>query len=408
MEVRNFWRLLRTSLLVLTLLGLLVPGVAAQRGPLPPVPATEPAMCQVTIPGSSEVNVLNAVTTVPVYRNIMPRLVSMWAVGYAQRQTSSSPDIATLTEYFNGRNWQLVPSPNLGQENVLTAVSAYSESDVWAVGYAVRDSRPMPLAMHYDGAAWKLVAVPTVNSSMIQWEVRLTGVQIVSGLTDHDAVAVGYGVGLQTMTPLAFHYDGSTWQPMPLPAYMMLGRFTAVAGDTLDDLWAVGTLLTGEVQESAYLFHHTAKGWAAIVKGTGMLTGLAIHGERIFTVGHVQTLSGKQTLVMAYTASTGDWNQIKSFNQDVDHNFLTGVVVNGGKVYAVGYAGNGADDVALTPLVLVYTGDTFVPVMTPNPNAVNELHGATIAKGVLWAVGTTGQGMQRSALVLTNNCTTTK
>jgi len=409
MEMRKFWRLMSTGLLVLTLLGLLVPAAAAQRGPIPPVPAQEPAMCQVSVPGGGEVSVLNAVTTVPAYISITPRLRTMWAVGYASRMTISSPDTATLTEYFNGRNWKIVPSPNLGQENVLTAVAAYSENDVWAVGYAVRDGRTGLLAMHFDGAAWKLVAVPTLNSSMITpLDMRLTGVQIVSGVTDHDAVAVGYAMGLQTLSPLAYHFDGSNWTPMALPATMVAGRLTAVAGTTLDDLWAVGTQWTGDAVETAYLFHHTAKGWSSIVKGVGVLTGLAIQDNRIFTVGQVETYNGKQTLVMAYTVSNGDWTQIKSFNQDVDHNFLTGVVASGCKVYAVGYAGNGADDVKMTPLVLVYTGDTFVPVLTPNPSTVNELYGATVTNGKLWAVGTTGQGLQRIPLMLTNNCTTTK
>jgi hypothetical protein len=418
MQTPKFWRVLSTGMLVLLLLGLLVPSPAATQGPLPPqkAAAAEPALCQFPAPSSGEVSVLNAVASVPYYSG-RPSHKTMWAVGYTSRQTIGTPDVATLTLYFNGRTWQVVPSPNVAAENVLTGVAAYSANDVWAVGHSYDGAEYRTLILHFNGVAWTVWQEPTVDWIGGSWNPRLTGVQILTGGSDNldgpqpdrrEAVAVGYSDSWLGPTPLVLHYDGGTWKPMALPPSMMLGRLFAVTGESLDDLWAVGTLFNPERVEEAYLFHHTTDGttdgWTPIVKGLGTLTGLAVAGDRVFTVGRVQTFTGAETLVMAYTLSTGDWVQLKSFNKTAGDNVLTAVTAAAGKVYAVGYTTDPADDVTRETLLLAYDGVTFAPVDTPNPNRVSELRGVVVHYGVLWTVGTTGHGAQRSTLVLNNNC----
>jgi hypothetical protein len=208
--------------------------------------------------------------------------------------------------------------------------------------------------------------------------------------------------------PLVMHYDGSTWKRMSLPPSMDFGRLYAVAGESLDNLWAVGTLRDLEGGEGAYLFHHTTQGWTPIVKGEGTLTSLAIAGDRIFTAGHVRTFDNRETatLVMAYTINTGDWVQVKAFSKPAGDNVLTAITSDGARVYAVGYTTSAADDARRETLVLAYDGTTFLPLAAPNPDVVNELQGVVLSRGVLWAVGTTGHGPQRSTLVLNNNCVT--
>src|SRR5438477_6536937 len=52
---------------------------------------------------------------------------NVWAVGDMGN---------TLVEHWDGNAWSVVPSPNPGtQYNTLFAVSAVSGADVWAVGY---------------------------------------------------------------------------------------------------------------------------------------------------------------------------------------------------------------------------------------------------------------------------------
>jgi hypothetical protein len=337
----------------------------------------------------------------------------MWAVGYTSRQNVGTPGIATLTLYFNGRSWQVVPSPNVAAENVLTGVAAYSEKDVWAVGHSYDGFEYRPLIQHYNGLVWSVWQEPTSDWIGGSWDPRLTGVRVLPGSTaagqpQREAVAVGYSEGWLGPSPLILHYDGGTWRPLSLPPNMMWGRFYAVAGQSLDDLWVVGTIFVPDGEEEAYLFHHTTQGWTPIAKGLGTLTGLALSGDRVFTIGQVKTFTGVETLVMAYTKSSGDWSQIKTFSKPDGDNVLTAITAAADKVYAVGYTTNAADDVTHETLVLAYDGASFAPVDAPNPDQTSELHGVVVHYGVLWAVGTTGHGAQRNTLVLNNNCVTTR
>jgi hypothetical protein len=305
----------------------------------------------------------------------------------------------------------VVPSPNVAAENVLTGVAAYSENDVWAVGYAVTGSRYAPLILHFNGTAWTVWSEPVLDTDDFEWwNARLTGVQILTrgGGTDRQAVAVGYEESMHGPLPLVMHYDGATWKLLSLPPSMSFGRLFAVAGDSLDDLWAVGTLVAPDGTEAPYLFHRTAEGWTPVARGAGTLTSLAVVGDRVFTVGHVQHAASIAPLAMAYTIGTGDWLQVKAFNKAATDGFLTGIATGAGKLYAVGYTRYPGAKTATETLVLAYNGMSFMPVESPSPDQVNELYGAVVHSGVLWAVGTTGHEQQRSTLVLTNDCMSTR
>src|SRR5205085_7419484 len=64
----------------------------------------------------------------------------VWAVGFTHkgyRQDVAIPTaMQTLIEHWDGREWKVVPSPNVGdRNNRLLGVAAISTNDVWAVGY---------------------------------------------------------------------------------------------------------------------------------------------------------------------------------------------------------------------------------------------------------------------------------
>jgi hypothetical protein len=86
---------------------------------------------------------------------------SAWGVGYAL----IGNHYQTLTEHWDGSSWRVLSSPDpggAGQDNVLTAVTATSGSDVWAVGrYAGGDGQPLvPFAMHWNGGSWTEIPLP--------------------------------------------------------------------------------------------------------------------------------------------------------------------------------------------------------------------------------------------------------
>jgi hypothetical protein len=74
-----------------------------------------------------------------------------------------------LVERWNGKKWQVVPSPNPNAHySVLRGVAAVSTSDVWAVGDA-SDARgnQETLIEHYDGQRWSIG--PSPGKSYLIW-----------------------------------------------------------------------------------------------------------------------------------------------------------------------------------------------------------------------------------------------
>ncbi len=88
------------------------------------------------------------------------------AVGQSFDSTGNS---STLAEYWDGRAWHLVSSPNSarGSEDVLNAVSCLSSSQCTAVGqYAALNGATPPLVEVWDGTEWSLVAGVTGNGQL--------------------------------------------------------------------------------------------------------------------------------------------------------------------------------------------------------------------------------------------------
>src|SRR5207248_2376891 len=79
-----------------------------------------------------------------------------WAVGSFE---DSSLTTRTLIEHWNGSRWKIIASPNPDPvQNDLLGVAAVSASDVWAVGFSGQEKRV--LVEHWNGTAWSVVATP--------------------------------------------------------------------------------------------------------------------------------------------------------------------------------------------------------------------------------------------------------
>lgn len=170
---------------------------------------------------------------------------SAWAVG----QYEGTDGIQhTLIERWDGSQWSVVASPSPGLDsNLLSAVSADSASDAWAVGTQMDASNTQqPLIEHWNGSQWS-VATGNVMGHQVSW---LSG---VSAISPNDVWAVGT---LQrsvssgqppTSVPLVEHWQGSSWTIVPQPAFSPPGSaspveasLSAVAAVSASDVWAVG------------------------------------------------------------------------------------------------------------------------------------------------------------------------
>jgi hypothetical protein len=144
-------------------------------------------------PGPTGSDVLNGVSALSAS--------DAWAVG--------GTGASTLILQWNGTSWSLVPSPNPGSSGELNAVSAVSPSDVWAVGCYLASPRTnewKPLALHWNGTAWAQVASPNPGGS------AGTCLTAVSALSSSDAWAVGSTdpFGTDTKTVI-LHWNGTNW-----------------------------------------------------------------------------------------------------------------------------------------------------------------------------------------------------
>ncbi len=134
------------------------------------------------------------------------------------------------------------PSPNPGRiSDSLNGVVAISLDDVWAVGVRIaRGITQRTLAEHWDGTAWAVV--PTPNPGMSSNEL-----QAVAASSSNDVWAVGTQVSGSVLTTLVEHWDGVSWtvSPSPNPSPIQ-NQFLAVSALSPTDVWAVGSILNAD------------------------------------------------------------------------------------------------------------------------------------------------------------------
>jgi len=157
----------------------------------------------------------------------------VWAVGSYQNSQGSGQ---TLIEHWNGTNWQVIPSPNPGATtNILGDVVAVSATNIWAVGaYQNSGDSGQTLIEHWNGTNWQIVS----SSNMGTGSNGLLGVAAVSA-TNIWAVGM-YGEPSHSQT-LIEHWNGTSWTVASSPNMgtgdSSLKRVTAVSAT---NLWAVG------------------------------------------------------------------------------------------------------------------------------------------------------------------------
>src|SRR6266568_3248749 len=88
---------------------------------------------------------------------------NVWAVGLG---ISSSGGFALIL-HWNGTQWSVVPSPNPGSTFYsLGEARAVSANDIWSVGQAVNNNGVFKtLIEHWNGTQWNIVPSPNVGSN---------------------------------------------------------------------------------------------------------------------------------------------------------------------------------------------------------------------------------------------------
>jgi hypothetical protein len=175
-----------------------------------------------------------------------------WAVGF-----NGSDSITTSAMHWDGANWKLVATPNVGEgTNKLNAVLALAPNDAWAVGFSTPVAPPkqaatLTLIEHFDGTSWAVVPSPNVGSNSALQSNRLLG---LTGNSANDIWAFGSyfaadGSGHQ-MT-LLLHWDGTSWtvasSPSPTKGGLPCDLLWTGVVSSPGDVWILGSVHDGSL-----------------------------------------------------------------------------------------------------------------------------------------------------------------
>lgn len=178
------------------------------------------------VPGVAELHAVAAVDRSDV-----------WAVGSRSGRSEQIRVSHPLVMHWDGHRWAVVPVPSTGPA-ILWSVSAVSANDVWAVGAAYHrnqdgkflDEGAQPLALHWDGAVWRTVALPWARPGVEIDRVAATGPHDVWLLSTGDQDVRGI---------LIERWDGSSWHSIPAP-FGAHDPIRGFAARSATDAWAVG------------------------------------------------------------------------------------------------------------------------------------------------------------------------
>ena len=377
----------RTPMILTALLPLALAGaIAGPAAGATATPADTPPGCsswngsQPADPSESSIDGLAAISPCDV-----------WAVGGTGNPGSP------LIEHWNGSSWAVLPPPDPDGSAYLTAVSAASASDIWAVGNALGGT-PGPLFLHYDGSAWTQVPRPILGG-----DTRLASVDAVaandawaSGVT-FDANGDGHAVIL--------HWNGTSWSQSTLPPELT-GSGSSVDGisaDSATDAWAA---VNGpDLVPSMLRWDGTSWTPVPFPAPLSLLTSVsAVSPSSAWAVARQGIFGSTQPVVMHWDGTS--WAQVASpsFGIGLGSWLDTVVATSDTSVYALGLYANGYTRLSphLVPLVLHWDGSSWTGAALPIPGqgipTVNRALGVTAA-GQAWAAGATEQGAVYAAPV---------
>ena len=241
---------------------------------------------------------------------------NVWAVG-----TWWSAGYFTLIEHWDGSSWTVVSSPNQTfnlnfESNELFSVSAYSPTDIWAVGLWVlggATSFDQSLAEHWDGMSWTIVSTPNLGG-----QTANNAIAWVEALEPNHAVGVGFGNAVTNVTPR----EGEAWDLVTSGSSTNSVETGAGTGDSVLEgidrsgaaVWAVGyqTATTSSAPQTLAISAtwnasgHTLT-WGSV--GTSVspstndaLLAVAAISPYSFVAAGIQANSVDQTLIEAYCA----------------------------------------------------------------------------------------------------------
>ncbi len=198
----------------------------------------------VSSPNVANINTLNAISVISSN--------DIWAVG--DDSNNSTGPSQNLVEHWDGGSWSVISSPNAGPgDNTLYGVAAISTNDVWAVGNSClvkscfSGGTEQTLTEHWNGSSWSIVSSPNVgNSSNVLTAITASSANEIwaIGYTCSKDSCFNSGI-IQTLTE---QWNGSSWSVISSPNFGNSSNYLLDAASVpgTGQVWTTGTYIDGE------------------------------------------------------------------------------------------------------------------------------------------------------------------
>jgi hypothetical protein len=288
----------------------------------------------------------------------------------------------TLIEHWNGTDWSLVPSPNTNKRlNVLNSVDTISPSNTWAVGYATSGGLDQTtLVLNWDGTAWSIIPSPSPGT------FGLNTLYAVAANSANDVWAVGSFTNIgEFAQTLALHWDGTSWQL--IPSANVPGSNNELYGVVAlgpNDVWAVGYWGNAASAFSTLIEHWNGSVWTIVSSpnpsGDNFLSAVSATGANdVWAVGRSRNPFNFQTSTLIEHWDGNSWSQVLGFGVEPESAGYGVAAVSPADAWAVGDGGGLA-------LIGHWNGSSWN--VFPSPNVPGRLLAATaITPCDVWAVG---------------------
>jgi hypothetical protein len=171
-----------------------------------------------------------------------------------------------VVDHWDGTSWTSVtvpfPNPSNTSGTNLTAITASSASDIWAVGGFTNASFTNSVyALHFNGTSWSVTILPQPSGS------TSPALHAVAAIAPGNVWAAGENEGVpgQGLSTLIEHFDGTSWSIVPSPTPGAYPQLNGVAARSASDVYAVGFHLpsaNGGVQQGLIL-RWNGSAWSA-------------------------------------------------------------------------------------------------------------------------------------------------
>lgn len=222
-----------------------------------------------------------------------PDAHSTWAVGL--RDGDRLSPLMYAKDDRDGKGWREVPTAPTSAFSRMNSVDGVSARDGLMVGDYDEDLGGI-LTEHWDGERWRAVVAEAAPDTLA---ADLLGVDMLS---PDDGWAVGSSQILDELIPLPDggvevvdhregmiqHWNGTSWEPVPLPDVAESWNLQSVTARAADDVWAVG--FAGSTGQPVAL-HYDGEGWEQVRVppyggGKADLTDVVVKGKKeVWLVG---------------------------------------------------------------------------------------------------------------------------